>query len=123
MLRCLAILTELGVRPAPAKERLVALGERFGRLKTNGTLLRRSRLSDLVELEALGAAVHAKKLGWLCLRELSEVDRRLNPQHLDLLVRRAQDQQERIESLRLETARDVLTRHVQAPAQGAGDHP
>ena len=104
----LAILTTLGVQPSPAKARLVALGERVGRLKTNGTLLRRSRLSDLLELEALGSALQVTKLGWLCLRELSEADRRLNPYQLDLLVRRAQTQQERVESLRLQTARDVL---------------
>ena len=113
----LAILTDLGVQRSPTKERLVALGERVGRLKTNGTALRRSRLSDLLELEALEAALHAKKLGWLCLRRLCDVDQRLNPYQLDLLVRRAESQQERVESLRLETAVQVLAPDAGAPGR------
>jgi hypothetical protein len=105
----LAILTDLGVRRSPSKEGLAAMGERVGRLKTNGTLLRRSRLSDLLELEALAAALHAKKLGWLCLRQLCHADERLNPYQLDELVGRAESQQERVEALRLATATEVLS--------------
>ena len=111
----LAILVDLGVERSPAKERLMALGERLGRLKTNGTVLRRSRLSDLLELEALVAALQAKELGWRCLRQLCEVDPRLNPYHLDRLVSRAESQQEQVESLRLRTATEVL-----APRHGTG---
>ena len=49
-------------RPKVA-EVLVGVAETVGRLKPNGTLVRRSPLSDLMELEALSAAVEAKRLG------------------------------------------------------------
>src|SRR5689334_22751411 len=61
----LGFLDELGVSRSPVGERMVKLGERLGRLKANGSLVRRSRLSDLLELEALCAALNAKKLAWL----------------------------------------------------------
>lgn len=104
----LSLLLDLGVEPSHGKERLVALGERMGRLKRNGTVLRRLRLSDLLELEALDAMLEAKKLGWLCLLNLSDVDHRLNPYHLGLLVKRAEVQQDRVGALRSGLAVDVL---------------
>ena len=100
-----SILDAHGVPDTPIRERLVSLGETVGRLKPNGTLFRRSPLSDLLELEALGAAVQAKKLGWLALRELADDDERLDVATLDDLVHRAEDQQDRLEGLRLKAAR------------------
>jgi len=67
--------------------------------------VRRSRLSDVMELEALGVAVQAKKLGWQSLRQLCGSEDRLDEQRLDDLVRRATDQQDRIEELRLYAVR------------------
>lgn len=104
----LSIMVDLGVERSPAKERLTMLAERLGRLKTNGTVLRRSRLSDLLELEAMAAALHAKRLGWMCLRHLCDAEPRLNPYHLDLLVTRAAAQHDRVEEMRLQTAAEVL---------------
>lgn len=85
----LGFLDVLGVPRPRLGERLMGWGEKLGRLKPNGTLIRRSPLSDIVELEALGVAVQAKKLGWLTLRRLAETDHRLDVAQLDELVRRA----------------------------------
>jgi hypothetical protein len=104
----LGVMTSLGVRRHPLNEKLVSWGEKVGRLKPNGTLLQRSPLTDVVELEALGVAVHAKQLGWLTLRELRGMEPRLKGYAFDLLVERAQDQERRIEVLRLEAVRRVL---------------
>jgi hypothetical protein len=104
----LAIMVDLGVERSPARERLAGLAERIGRLKPNGSLLRRSRLSDLLELEALSLALQAKELRWLALRHVADEDARLNPYHLDTLLRRAHEQEVRVEELRLEVAADAL---------------
>lgn len=48
------------------------LGERVGRLKPNGHLVRRAPLSDLIEVEAMVDAVRAKAAGWLALAEVAD---------------------------------------------------
>jgi hypothetical protein len=104
----LGVLEVLQVSRRPWEERLVSMSERLGRLKPNGTVLRRSPLTDVVELEALGTALHAKLLGWLSLRELSDHDARLNHRQFDLLAERARNQKERVEDLRLAAVRRAL---------------
>ena len=54
------------------------LGERVARLKPNGRLLRRSPLSDLIEVEGMLDAVRAKAAGWQALlaRPGAAVERR-----------------------------------------------
>jgi hypothetical protein len=96
----LGFLDILGLPRPRFGERLVSWGEKLGRLKPNGTVIRRSPLSDIVELEAMNVGVQAKSLGWLTLRRMAETDHRLDVAQLDDLVRRATDQQERIEDLR-----------------------
>lgn len=102
------ILDLLGTRIHPVTERLAVVAERVGRLKPNGSLLRRTRLSDLVELEALSAAVQAKRLGWEALREVAEEDERLDAAQLDCLIDRARDQEDRLDGMRLSVSRELL---------------
>ncbi len=61
------VLTAEGVQPARAQSLLLQLGERVGRLKPNGSLLRRAPLSDLIEVEGMLDAVRAKAAGWQAL--------------------------------------------------------
>jgi hypothetical protein len=96
----LAVLRRLDVARPAVSEWVVGIAERVGRLKPNGTLLRRSPLSDVIELEALCTAVEAKRLGWVTLRLVADGDPRLDPADLDVLVARAADQQDRLERLR-----------------------
>ena len=58
------VMRRLGVSPSRSQVTALRLGERIGRLKPNGHLLRRAPLSDVVELEALIATVHIKIAGW-----------------------------------------------------------
>lgn len=104
------MMDDLGVPTRDFQERLVLVAERVGRLKPNGTALRRSPLSDLVELEGMTAAVRAKRLGWTALREVAETVPTLNPYQLDELIHRARKQESTLEGLRLETARRVFVR-------------
>ncbi|MET7380676.1 hypothetical protein ABZT08_17955 [Streptomyces sp. NPDC005526] len=81
------------------------LGERAGRLKSNGSLVRRSPLSTLLELELLHIGVEGKICGWDALRQLAARDDRLDPEQLDRLLERAASQLRTIEDLR---SRQVL---------------
>lgn len=79
-----------------------------GRFKPNGRVVRRSPLSDLLEVEALRDAVFGKRSGWQLLRAVCEGDVRLDRQQLDELVRRADDQLARLEDLHLRVTRAVV---------------
>jgi len=62
-----------------------------------------------VELEALSAAVEAKRLGWVTLRVVSERDGRFDTEDFDELIRRASDQQDHVEFLRRQAVASALT--------------
>jgi hypothetical protein len=98
--RLLEILSRLDIRRPRAAEVVVGVAETLARFKPNGTLIRRSPLSDVIELEALSTAVEAKRLGWVTLRLVGERDGRLDANELDVLISRAADQQNRLEDLR-----------------------
>jgi hypothetical protein len=106
--RLAAILRRLDIPRPRVAEMFVSVAETVGRLKPNGTLIRRSPLSDVVELEALSVAVEAKRLGWVTLRVVGERDGRFDTADLDDLIRRAADQQDRLEDLRRQAAASAL---------------
>lgn len=82
--------------------------EKLGRLKPNGRLLRRSPLSDLVEIEALSLGVSADLAGWTLLRDLAETTPRLDADELDRLIGRAEGRLVRLERLRRRVGAAVL---------------
>ena len=84
------------------------IAEKVGRLKSNGSILRRSPLSDLVELEALRTGVEGKAEAWRVLRTLADSDERLDAAWLDNLLDRARRQSQTLEELRLRTAARVF---------------
>jgi hypothetical protein len=61
------LMRRLAVSPAPVLATVARVGERLGRLKPNGRLLRRAPLSDLVEVEAVLEVLHLKAAGWRAL--------------------------------------------------------
>ncbi len=89
------VLQQQGVRPAPLLGLGLRLAERLGRLKPNGGLVRRMPLSDLIEIEGLADAVHAKSAGWRALRAAGVGE----PVELDRLTDRATDQLARLAGL------------------------
>src|ERR671911_1296372 len=60
----LATMSRLGIKPKQARQRAAPLLERLGRLKPNGSLVRRSPLSDLIELEGMSLGVNGKLRMW-----------------------------------------------------------
>jgi len=93
------VMAAAGVGEQSAKLALAWLAEKAGRLKLNGTILSRSPLTPLVELEAVEVGVYGKLLLWRGLRErrppgAAAVD-------LDDLIARAERQLEELEEYRL----------------------
>lgn len=93
------VMRRLDVKENRPLEALGWLGEKVGRLKPNGSLLRRSPLSDVVELEGLLLAVQSALACWRVLRVVAEHDPRLATAETDALVHRAEDRAARVATL------------------------
>ncbi|MCY7301450.1 MAG: hypothetical protein LH654_00090 [Thermoleophilia bacterium] len=61
------IMAAAGVTPSRLKDVLAVTAERLGRLKLNGQIRGRARLSDVIELEALVVGVTGKMALWQSL--------------------------------------------------------
>ncbi len=103
------IMTAVGAHPDPVKAVLAIAGERLGRFKLNGSIVRRSPLSNVMEFELMRLGVEGKASAWRALREIADQDDRLDQAQLDRLVERAEDQAALLETLRIAAAADALT--------------
>ena len=104
----LEIMHTFGIRIHGYKVFAAWAGEKVGRLKLNGRLLRRSPLSNLEELEMLRLGVEGKGAGWRTLRAVAERDSRLDAGRLDKLISRAARQAELLERLRSDVAEQTF---------------
>lgn len=106
----LAMADRLDARPAPLATAAARVGERVGRLKPNGHLLRRTRMTDLIDLEAMRIALCGKAAGWDAL--LAVVDRHdgLQRDELEALRDQARRQLDDVCELHGEAATRALTR-------------
>jgi hypothetical protein len=95
-----SIMERLGVPKSPVKGQLAIVGERLGRVKLNGRLLRFSPLSRFHELDVLAMGIEGKKVLWANLRDLAQLGARLPDIDFDDLIERAQDQRDRLEPFR-----------------------
>jgi transaldolase len=102
------VMTDLGVSIDHSKVALGWLAEKAGRLKLNGHLFSRSRLSDVLEVESMLLGVQGKAACWRTLRALSETDQRLDIEHLDTLLERAERQSVILEKMRVTAATRTL---------------
>jgi hypothetical protein len=102
-----AVMAHIGAREHPVKLALAWAAEKAGRLKLNGTLVRQSPLTPLLELEALETGIGGKLQLW---RTLTALDRDIGPtrERVPELIARAEDQLERVEEQRIASARDAL---------------
>jgi hypothetical protein len=104
----LDLMTVLGMPVRRYKVGIAWAAEKAGRLKLNGSLLSRSPLSNVEELEMLRLGVEGKAAGWRTLRELAKVDDRLQPGTLDELITRAREQAGLLEELRVQAAAQLI---------------
>lgn len=96
------VMAVLGVKALRYKPAVAWVGEKVSRVKPNGRHLRRSPLSDVIELETMGLGVTAKAALWAALRAVADRDERLDPDQLDLLIERAKRQAGTLEQMRLQ---------------------
>jgi hypothetical protein len=101
------LMTALGVSLDLPRVVVGWVGEKVGRFKLNGTLLRRSPLSDLLELEGMRLGVVGKACLWRTLQRLATSNSRLDGYDFEQLLLRAEAQQAELEELRL-AASDAL---------------
>jgi hypothetical protein len=99
-----SIMRRLGIRENKAMAALGWVGERVGRFKPNGYVVRRSPLSDVIELEGLRVGVHGKLCGWQILRAATIDDDRVPTEEVEVLIERAEDQQARLYKLHVQVA-------------------
>ncbi|HJR94015.1 MAG TPA: hypothetical protein VJ807_01165 [Gaiellaceae bacterium] len=101
------VMRQLSIAPSAIKVGMVRVAERVGRLKLNGTLFERSRLSSVLELETLVVGVRGKEALWTALQRanvsLEDVD-------LDALAESARAQGTELEALRLSAAAAAFAR-------------
>jgi hypothetical protein len=96
------IMDALGIEPSRFKRAIGAVGERLARLKTNGTIWRRSPASDVLELEAMASGVLAKRSLWTTLATIAVAP---VPVGLEELTARADEQLATIKELHVAAAR------------------
>lgn len=84
-------------------------GERIARLKPNGSLTRRSPLSDLIELEAMRTGVEGKTALWQALRAIADTHPRLDQADLDRLIQRAAEQTRTLNDWHQAVSAEALT--------------
>jgi hypothetical protein len=99
-----SMMTTLGIDPSAVKDGVALVGERLGRLKLNGSLVSRSPLSSVLELEGLLAGITAKAAMWRALALLAERGAAFDAEELQRLNERAERQREVVETCRLEAA-------------------
>lgn len=100
------VMQSFGASPAVTKEFPARIVEKVARLKPNQRLAERSPLSDVLEVEALADAVHAKWSGWSVLLQLD--DDRLDKVQLQNLLQRAAAQEAELRRLLLSQASKLL---------------
>jgi hypothetical protein len=97
------------------------VAEKIARGKLNGRLISRSPLSDLVEFEFISTAVLAKRAGFETLREIAEIDRRVDAALMERLINQADRQHEWLSEARREVAANIFGGRPEPASEVAGD--
>jgi len=79
-----------------------------GACKPNGDLLRRTPLTDLVELEAMRDAVAGKIAGWRALLAVADAHEGLDQHELHVFVEQGEEQHRRLSDAHAVVAAEVL---------------
>ena len=95
---------KVGARENILMSAVSKVGERVGRLKPNGSLLHRTPLTSVIELEALRDAVAAKAAGWDALAVAAATDDRIDGDVIESWQARAADQTRRLIDLHARVA-------------------
>jgi hypothetical protein len=96
------------------------VGEKLARLKLNGHVFSRSPMSSVIEFEFISTAVLGKRAGFETLRELADVEPRLDAALLDRLIQQADRQHEWLTEARRELAAEVWGGRAESASEAAG---
>ena len=113
----LELMAVLGLPVRRYKLSAVWAAEKAARLKLNGSLLARSPLSNLEELEMLRLGVEGKAADWRTLRALADADSRLDRDRLDGLMARAREQTGLLEELRIRAVARLIEAETALPSE------
>jgi hypothetical protein len=102
------IMADLGIDQNRILTLAARAGERLGRLKPNGSLTKRTPLTDLVEAEALRDAVAGKIAGWDALLAVADVYPDLDRELLENLRQQGHAQHDRLREVHAIVARRAL---------------
>jgi hypothetical protein len=111
----------LGLPVRQYKQAAAWVAEKVARAKLNGRLTSRSPLSSLVEFEFIANAVLIKRAGFETLRELAEVEPRLDKAELDRLIAQADRQHDWLTGARRDIAARVFGGQPSAPEEAAAN--
>lgn len=103
-----AMMAAVDVHTNPVFNLMARAGERVGRLKPNGSLLHRTRMTDLVELESMSIALAGKLNGWESLLTIVDSEPRLDRSELERLAQQARDQRDAVRELHAAAAARAL---------------
>jgi hypothetical protein len=115
-----SMMAALDIPVRQYKQLATWVGEKVARIKLNGHLLSRSPMSSVVEFEFISTAVLAKRAGFETLRELADVDTRLDAAQLDRIIQRADQQHEWLTEARRELAAEVWGGRAESASEAAG---
>jgi len=101
------VIERVGAAQSPLKKAGAWLAEKAARVKLGGTD-EPGELSRLEVLEILTTGIHGKRALWRALRVVAPRYEELGALNFDLLERRAIEQHEVVEEMRLEAAKAVL---------------
>jgi hypothetical protein len=102
-----AVLHNFGSAPSRARTAAVQVGERLGRLKLNGTLLRRSPTTSVLELEGCQLLLESIRELWTGLDHLG-----LGPADTAMRAQRAVEYSDEADALRLAALERAARPHV-----------
>lgn len=96
----LDLMRQLGIKAQRHRAAAGWVTEKLGRLKLNGSLLNRSPLSDVLELETMRLGIEGKGAMWRAMRTVPVFDEAV----LDRLIERADTQAKTVEEQRVKAA-------------------
>ena len=109
-----SIMEDLGFSPDRAKNIGFWVAEKAGRLKLNGQISGYSPLSRMIEGEGLITGVNGKRSMWLTLRDIADALPELDPDRLERLIGRAEQQLDTLHELRSRAGREAFVESAPA---------
>ena len=114
----LDLVERLGASDPTVPSLVAQVGEKIGRLKPNGSLVHRTALTDVVDLEAMHDAVSGKVAGWRALLQVD--DPRVDTEDVERLLAQGLRQLETLSAAHEEAARRAFAASGTTPRSGPG---